>query len=392
MATIETEWLHELFGLYDLYYLDPLVIKDASARVTRTTRGLGPLLSRFRPRNRNVAPPWYTTDAKSLELLLAKIRKVLGVDETNRDLGQFFEGGLQAKLLADRGKQKEIVDAIIVELGNSNRTHQLRRFETVADLSERKDHIQVMPNRNTSECLVSIDGVISRIDTESHKELYNSVVVDSRTEDRRVRLVRFCLADRPWPLLWIGDHTIGLMVDQKGLSKTYPNDTGTDSPLDVLRSDEWYPFAKVIGFWRSDRGGRPFVDVLAILIKTYPSMGEILKPRVSGPKRKFLQLLEDGRDAVEREIDALSAGNSYDSGTSDFRLLYPYLLSTLFCHLNNTDWTRFITRSKALYDLADDYRKALLRLVEQIKSKGADSMLPAYFDVMKTSSLVLYPH
>lgn len=390
MSPVGYDWLQNEFGAYDLYYLDPLVIKGPSVGRIATLNRTMASLKRFWPGRKNVAPPWHKADTKDLDELLTKIRKILDIDETNRDIGQFFEGGIQGKLLADRCKQKEIVDLFMAELGDSKPIHARRKFERVQELIEKKEDVEALPNCNTSECLVVIDGMINRTDTDRHPELYNSVVVSSRSEDRRVRLVRFCLADRPWPLLSMGNCGIGLMVDLKGLSKAYPNDSTVETLIDVVGLDDWYPFAKVIGYWRSDRGGRPFVDVLAILVKTYPSMGEILKCR-NGPDRKFVLMLNETIEAVEAETAALSTGKIYDAGNSDLPLLYPYLLETLCLHLNNTDWTQFGPLPKGRYEPAWQYRNALKKLVSKITKQKTESRLPALFDRTRDQKPKLLP-
>ncbi len=245
---------------------------------------------------------WYTVDIEEVQALLDKIGKIIGLHDSNRDLYPFLESGLLRNVLIDRDKQIQIASAIIKALAKEKSINQKRKFNTVAQICEASDELRKLPNRISPECLVVVDGVINRVDTQSNADLYSCVQVTPRVEGRYNRLVRFMLSDQPWPLLSLESPCIGLMVNQRALAKTYPVGPSVEGAVDIVSLDGWYPFAKVIGYWQTDRGGRPYIDVLAILAKTYPTMGELLRPR-EGSKRKLLQMLENGRENTKKPGD-----------------------------------------------------------------------------------------
>lgn len=365
------DWLHELFGSYDLYYLDPWIVKDTAFPKPKAH-------SSFRQRLKfwqTPKPAWFTQDVHQLETLLSQIRKLLDFDGKDRDLSQFFEGGLQNKLARDRAKQREVV-TLFLEAWTNKEINRLRKFENVNDLSEGNARIKDFANRNTVDALVFVDGMINRTQPDETNEQFQTVVVPQTVVDRYYRSVRFFIADRPWVLMGLDEHAVGLVVDQKALLKSYPNDARVDGPVDPVGPANWYPFARVIGFWRVANGGRPYIDVIAILIKMYPTLDQVFRPRAGG-KRKFVKMIEDARDLAEQIKASLGAGARHEA-IHDYSLAYPYLLAYLGCGLNHAKWDKFLQRSKELNTIFLQYEHALLKLTEEITLRQHDSVLPLF--------------
>lgn len=407
--------IHGLFSGYDLYYLDPLIVKDASQSDLRPEKKTRSLMDRLLgEEEKPVEFLWYERDTELISDLLANVRQILGLSKPAENISYFFDARLVARLSEDRGRQKQIVDALFKGLCSRPaseesekdaqpkdrwilRPHvdafrkslnprveptkksieETRIVSDLNDMNEKLELYQELPNRSKVECLVALEGTITTVSAQFNSELYQSVLVTPRHEDHHLRSVRFCLAPRPGMLLGLDEWRVGLMVDQKGLAKTYP-DSGSEVPVDLLALDKWYPFAMAIGFWRTDRGGRPFVDVLAILIKSFPSMDRILKERGTTDQRCFLEMLKNGKLNAEVKKKSFQGG-AYDP-RGDYDLLYPYLLATLCCHLNNTDWKKFQTRGRLLFDLSSGYWQALVDLANEIRGKAADSWLPDVVD------------
>lgn len=90
------KWLDDLFGpSYDLYYLDPLVIK-IPLEAQKPSKGSRATLKNAWSRARNwrggkKEQPWYTTDFAAVSQLGTGIRKILGVKNPKQDLGEFTD-------------------------------------------------------------------------------------------------------------------------------------------------------------------------------------------------------------------------------------------------------------------------------------------------------------
>jgi hypothetical protein len=412
----EAQWLESLFTNYDLYYLDPLIIKDAlpdylppAERVrSQTSRLWGQV-------EKPVVVPWFQTDIEATSAVLAKVRQILRVDETNQEISQFLEDILP-DLSEDRGRQKQIVETLVRGLrpavqadpkaspmpparGMARQVldalvnawrpatepekptvHKYRIVNDLSDLDKKFGFFRQLPNRNMVDCLVALEGMITCVSTKDNLGLYRSVSVKQRYEDRYTRAVRFSLAERPGQLLAMDNWRIGLMVDQKGLEKTYPISFDGEDSVNAVALNGWYPFAKAIGFWRTDRGGRPFVDVLAILIKAFPSLDEILRQRAALDQTCFAQMLQNGKAKVDKTRQDLLSKPRYDP-KEDYELVYPYFLATLCCRLNKCGWDKFETGERELYNFYKQYWQALVDLAKEIQAKKLPSCLP---DFVKT--------
>ena len=84
------------------------------------------------------------------------------------------------------------------------------------------------------------------------------------------RTIESLLSDCPGALMTLHDPVIGLMVDQ------YALDHWTEGLLFTLSSVEWHPYARVIGLYSTAIGSHPYLDVVAILLRPYPPLDEVL--------------------------------------------------------------------------------------------------------------------
>ncbi len=319
---------------------------------------------------------WYTTDFGPINQLGVDIRKALGVKSSKPDLGEFTDSTLQEEFLKDYGKQTQIAKLLggLFEKAPPDGGSPTRCVR-IEDLAERVDQWGSLPNRNVAESLVVIDGVLSTVDSEIRSDLYHSVMVSPEMVDRRKRVVRFCISNLPWPLISLEGRRIGLMIDSKGAHQAYAGDAGNP-----MARDGWYPFAKIFGYWRTERGGRKYIDTLAILIKAWPTMDQILAAKTGG-HRKFITMLNNARTAIGNARSTFDSSGMYE-GRQDNAILYPVLLANLCCNLNNMDCPDFREYAPGLHEAFDSYWKDLAEFAAQINHK-TESMLPGFVARMK---------
>lgn len=379
---VNTEWLEDLFGPYDFYYVDPLLLKSSSEKASkRNAIGWERL---FGPIGKKEKSKWYSEDVPYLQDYLRKLKRILGTEGSKLGTADFFEDGLHRDLLSDRGKQKKFVDAFGSVLEKSGRISSKRRFSSVEKLCRSTDELRGMPNQLTPDCLVFVDGVINRVDSQNQPDLYQSVQVLPRSEDREPRLVRFLLSDHAWPLHWMGAPGIGLMVSRKALMKTYPT---VENDSDTVGLDGWYPFARVLGYWQTERGGRPFIDVLAILVKSFPTLDAIFQATSDGAQRKLTQMLAIARDAVQKAMK-LAQEQSYDAANDSY-LLYPLLLYSLCFNLNGINEEQLSTRAPAVHNLVLQYRSNLDEFADFLEKHEMESLLPMLLNTSRRSQIKL---
>lgn len=384
------QWLHDLFGPYDFYYLDPIILKDSKS--TEPSRKHNQTFWQWL-QNKPTVEAWFKSDTQQIDDLFHKLRQIIGIKDGVYDLDQFFEDGIHSNLLNDRNMQRQFTDAILKLLSvpnnpdpkKKNQTPSIkplgakRKFDTVKKLREEGKHLGDLPNSSTASNIIIADGMIVRVDTDTHADLYSLVNVTPQTQDRHTRLVRFMITDTAWPLMWLDVPCIGLMVDQKALTKTYLDGSSSTGHIDIVGLEDWYPFAKVFGYWRTDRGGRPYIDVLAILIRTFPTMDEILRPRAMGPKTKLMQMLEDGITNAQKEYNTVQNKQPYVL-QNDATLLYPLLLTRLLFGLNGINMTHLQARAPMYYSKFHEYYRTLDKLARVLKAKHFESLLPAFIE------------
>jgi hypothetical protein len=377
------KWLDDLFGpTYDLYYLDPLVLK-IPLEAQKKRKGSGTTLKNAWSQVKNWRAkkelPWYTTDFVAISQLGVGIRKILGVKNPKQDLGEFTDSTLQEEFLKDYSKQNQIAQMLIGSLtkvppGGICSTRQTR----IEDLGDRLDQWRVLPNQNAAESLVVIDGVISAVEQDIRSDLYHSVIVTPEMVDRRKRVVRFCVSSLPWPLVSLESGRVGLMIDSRGTRQAYAGDT-----RNPIARDGWYPFAKVFGYWRTERGGRKYVDTLAILIRVWPTIDQILAAKAGG-QRKLITMLNNARMEVDNARSIFDSSGVYDS-RQDNVILYPVLLANLCCNLNNMDCPDFREHAPGIHEAFDNFWKNLDDFAAQINNK-TESLLPGFVVRMKDKS------
>lgn len=369
---LSSDWLEELFGPYDFYYLDPLIAKREATKQDSTA---STSQHSWYPTLGNDLSKWHNKDVSGIHELLHKMTKIIGIEESDLDQGEIFDGMVRNGLLTDRAKQKQIVGLVEGALKKEKQISDLRKFPSVKHLCDATKRLRALPAYSPSQCLVVAKGTINRVDENIAPDLYAPVRVAPLVEHHQARRVHFVLSDLPWPLIWLETPSIGLMVCDKALAITCSIGNQTEIAHDLVWQDGWYPNAQVMGYWQTDRGGRPYIDVLAIMLKSYPTVDEMFHEVITPSIRKLEEMLVIGRDATEKSIlDFPGAG--YDLSNDRF-LLFPLLLFCLCFHLNLVDTGQLKNRAPMIYARFSEYRNRLDELADLLLDREVQSLIPA---------------
>jgi hypothetical protein len=109
------------------------------------------------------------------------------------------------------------------------------------------------------------------------------------------------LADVPSQLLTLHHPVLPLVTDKQTHSSLWQE-------LALLLEVGWYPYVRAIGLHRTLPGGRPYLDVLALLMRPCPSLSEALEMQGDERKKSLVGALQTVQeDSLEQEIERLRA-------------------------------------------------------------------------------------
>lgn len=362
----EFDWLKHQFREYDLVYLDPLVC-DPALRKSYSSRWT-----------------FWRSGKKSIESFLGRLIKSLGIRPEDTYPSYFLEyKGFGTRFRSDRILQRHVARVINQHLDEVTTRH----YHSAASLQGQKASLEKIADRLQGESLIIVDAMLSTR-AGAPEEIQQVVQAPVQHLDNSMRSIECMFTDSPGPLLTLCDPVIGLMVDEH----VFYNWTGA---FRTILSVGWYPFARTVGLYSTSPGGHPFINVIAILMRPYPSLDEVLEPSRGKPARCSLPgmleyLLEN---SLEPEIERLknerqkskktvpaSAGTSavtskrvYDR---DEQFLSPVYLFLLFCQLNRTSWQGLRARANYAYQVLQTYLERLELLGKCLEDLGIESQIP----------------
>jgi len=370
----EFEWLKRRFREYDLVYLDPLVCNPA-------LRKSG--LSRW--------AFWRSSEEKAIASFLGQLIETLGITPKDASPSSFLEDkGLGTRFKSDRILQRRAAHVINQYLAKDEL--EARHHYIIASLQRQKTSLEKIADRPNGDSLIIVDAMFATR-AKAPEEIQRAVQAPVQYQDNSARTIECVLTDSPGPLLTLHDPVIGLRVD----GHAFYNWT---EAFNTILSAGWYPFARAVGLYATSPGGHPFIKVIAILMRPYPSLDEVLAPPLGESPRCCLPgMLEyvlenslnpeidklqdekkkEGR-GTKRKTRATSAGTGavtslkrvYDR---DEQFLFPVYLFQLCCQLNRTSYLGLQVRANRAYQVLRLYLERLKVLGECLKNLEIESQI-----------------
>jgi len=341
-------WLESKFNQdYDLVYLDPLICKLAgSSRLRAVFKG-------------------WQREAEPADLVRDMMTQ-LDIDPKKDTPSSFWQkDGVGYKVKADRRLQRDLSQAIDRHLSKLCDRHcdNERRFQQLkASLHDKAD-------KSGSDSLVIVDAMFARRSAASKAMQRVVDIPPSGAEDDQGRSIEGILTYVPGPLAYIREPALGLMVNSQAFYKCV--DT-------TLMKADWYPFVRVVGLYATSANGPQFVNVIAILLRQYPSFDEVLAPAPGNkPLESLMGVLAHVQGAVNKELVALKnpPTNPVKVYEKDEFFLYPVYFSQLCCQLNGIDHKALKSEASQVFVALEQYLQHLGNLKTCLASLQVESRI-----------------
>jgi hypothetical protein len=329
---------------------------------------------------------WRPKEEKATAYFLGQLIKTLGIKPGDVYPSSFLsKKGFGTRLNGDRGLQRrvaQIINQYQFELENQTVIQVQRYYPAVASLQEAKLSLEEIADKPNGDSLVIVDAMIVGR-TVAPLERQSMFETHTRYQGNCIRTIEYMLADSPGYLLTLKDPVIGLMVDRQSVSHC-------TEAFNAILAAGWYPYTRVAGLYATVPGGHSFVNVIAILVRSYPSLEEILVPMGELPECCLPGMLEQLLTRLDQEIKTLqeekSKATNIGDGTSaatsipkvyekDAEFLYPGYLFKLFCELNKVSWQELQAQERRLLYILKAYMQRLLELGKYLKDLGRESLI-----------------
>lgn len=357
----EYEWLKRRFGEYDLVYLDPLICDPTLSQSWLSQRAF-----------------WHS-EKKALASFLGRLTETLSIRPEEASPSSFMEEkGFGTRFKSDRIAQRHVAQVINQFLAKV----EARRYRSVDLLRREKSSLFAkIADRPKGESLIIVDAMFATR-ASAPEELIRTIEAPVQLQNSSVRTIECVLSDSPGPLLTLRDPVIGLMVNRHA----FYNWTAA---FNTILYAGWYPFARTVGLYTTLPGGHPFVNVIAILVRTFPSLEEVLRPPPTElPMECFPEALDYHlKNSLAPEIQELgskagAAGIGTTPSTSldtvydkDEWFLSPICAFQLCCKLNIVTWQGLLARASRAYDVFNRYLQGVEALGKCLSALGMDSRI-----------------
>lgn len=364
LAHPELDWLSQRFLEYDLVYLDPLVGDLSLHR---------PWLSQWLV---------WRSEEKAIASFLGRLIETLGIRPEDASPSSFLgREGFGARFRSDRTLQRRVARVI-----NEHLTEvKTRHHSDVASLQERKVSLcENIADRAEGGSLIVVDGMFATR-AKAPEEIQRSIQAPVQYQDNSTRGIECMMADSPARLIALSDPVIGLMVSRRAFY--YWTEAFT-----AILSAGWYPWSRAVGLYETIPGGHAFVNVIAILMRPYPSLDEVLVALPGEDSRCSLpgtlqHILEN---LLNPEIENLQAAKRKagiaDTGTRaatslkpvydrDKEFLVPVYLFQLCCQLNRVSSLGLQVRANRAYQVLLAYLDRLKVVATSLKDLGIVSQI-----------------
>ena len=233
---------------YDLLYVDPLICDPALNL---------PRLAEY---------AFWQHDEKNVVHFLRRFLKGLDVGSTTV---ASYERDLAKKIQADRELQKKVAHIVDEERHPLN-GHYYCDVDSL--LVSKRQHSRPHDESRLNS-LVVVDGAFFHSPGDNGQgsqhispPMQEMIHAAPKRQGNSMRTARGALVDRMIPLLTLPSSLVGLIVSERTFYRW--NETFT-----AVLSAGWYPLSRVVGFYID--GGIPLIEVLAILLRPYPSLCEL---------------------------------------------------------------------------------------------------------------------
>lgn len=351
-ARREFDWLNHLFQEreYDLIYLDPLVCSFALYKTEFS------LWTQPRPEKR------------AIESFLGRLVKTLGIKPEDASPPSFLETkGFGTKFKSNRALQRRVARVINQHLNEVATRH----YHSIVSLQRQKAPLENIADRPQGESLIIVDAMLSTR-AGAPEAIQQVVQAPGQYLDNSMRSIECMLTDDPSPVLTLCDPVIGLMVDEIA----FYNWT---EAFNIILSAGWYSFARTVGLYSTIPGGPPYINAIAILMRPYPSLNEVLTHRQGKPQRCCLPgMLEHVLEkSLKPEIEKLKTSGIapikvYDR---DKEFLSPVYVFKFFCQLHRTSCQGLQARANPTYQVLKTYLEHLRVLGECLKGLNIESQI-----------------
>lgn len=264
------DWISRRFDAFSIVYLDSLICELAST----TT--------------------WWSRHVQltqtSTQRFANQLTSQLKVKPEETVVTSYLDpNGLGTRFKKDHDLQRAITELIEQEL-TTVRSGSIRSFDSLDRFFDQRSTL--LGKGAPAEVLVALDTMFAcRIILPEETNL----ALPAQIEDDP-RSVECVLTDQHPKLLTLYDRHIVLSVDRRAF---YEWTTDFTRILTV----GWHPFTRTIGYYTTSAGGQPFIRVLAILMRPYPLIREVLLPRRSARTHENMQtVLANNLDAIGRKI------------------------------------------------------------------------------------------
>jgi len=365
----EFEWLDRRFRDYDLVYLDPIVC-DPALRKSWLSRWFS----------------WRSED-RAAGSFLYRLIQTLELRSEDASPSFFLEKeGLGTRFKSDRIMQRCVAGVVNKHLAEVKARH----YTSVASLERDKRSVEKIVDKPRGNSLIIVDAMFSSR-AKVPEEIQWTVQCPAQYTDKSIRSVEAILSDSPAPLLTLHDPVIGLMVDNQAFYNW------TEAFTTILAA-RWYPFARTVGLYATSPGGPPFIKVIAILMRPYPSLNEVLSPWPGEPARCSLSgmleyvlksALEPEIERLQRLQDEKDKAATTDPGAAvppfskipyerDKQFLSPVRLFQLCCQLNRVSCQGLQAKAPRPYQVLRAYVERLEVLRQCLRDLGIQSQIVSH--------------
>lgn len=368
-------WLDERFqGLgYDLVYLDPM-IGDPSLR---------------RP-GRFWLPFLHSDEERELSHFLRELANAVAIKSGQSTTGYVSGDGLGSKINSDRVLRRRIERVINESFPQSRRYDSIAR-DSSHPLSHERAFLETIVDRSDGTSLIAVDAMFSRVIEVPEALQWMVDVPPQMLASAGQRRVECVLLDVPGPMANLRDNILGLMVNSKAFYRC------TASAVTLA---SWYPFARVVGQYAKHPDGPPFLDVAAILMRSYPAFRDFLissqPERPSNTLQGMLEYVRENQLIPERKQleAAMAAVLQQDDGGEeaapqeggeaaaprtaygkDEVFLYPIYIFQNSCQINKLSWQRLQVMEPHLSHVFQVYMKEIGALVQCLKGLSIESRI-----------------
>jgi hypothetical protein len=343
-------WLKYRFRGYDLVYLDPLVCHPALRQSWLSQRAFR------RPEDKGIGP------------FLSRLTDTLSIRPEDTSPSSFLEEkGLGTRFKSDRIAQRHVASAVNQHLAEV----QARHYRSAEYLQRQKSHLDAkVADRPNGNSLVIVDAMFGSR-TRVPEEILRADQVPIQYHADSTRRIECILTDSPAPAVTLLDPVIGLMVDQ------YAFYNWTEVFTNILAAG-WYPFTRMVGLYTTSPGGQPFVNVIAILMRSYPSLDELLTPPLGWrPEYSLPGMLDLVLRTLDTEIKELQQAKKANTRfyDKDKWFLFPVYVFQLCCQLHSISWRGLKDRARRAYHAFITYLEHLEDLGKCLEDLGIESLI-----------------